>query len=122
MSNLVLNTLTYVGDGIANGISRFTERSLGIAKYFKAVTGSVGQATSGRISVKFKLVYPYPDAVPESCPCDGELPFTDTIVNLDFRFDGRTDTAYRTAVYLAVKDLVATTQFQSGVKDLVLVP
>lgn len=122
MSNIVLNTLTYVGDGIANGISRFTERTAGIAKYFKAVTGSVGQATSGRISVKWKLVYPFPEAAPESCPCDGEIPYSDTIVNLDFRFDGRTDTAYRTAVYLAVKDLIATAPVGSAVKDLVLVP
>lgn len=122
MSTIVLNALNYVGDGIANGISRFTERSAGVVAYFKQVTGSVSLAKSGRSTIKFKLVMPYPSAAPASCPCPGEAPFTETIADITVRIDGRADAAYRTAVRESIEDLVQSTPFINGVVDLTLTP
>lgn len=123
MSNIVANTLTYVGDGILNGIARFTERSAGVLAYFRVISGSISSnGTSKKTSVKWKVVLPFPDAEPTSCPCDGAAPFSDTIINVDIRVDSRSDLAYRTAVYNTVKDLIASTNYQSSVKDLTLVP
>lgn len=121
MSNIVLNTLTYNGDGIQpNGISRWTNRASGVVAYFKALTASVRSSKGARAVVKWKLVHPFPDADPESCPCEGQLPYQDTIVDLEFRFDPRASTAYRTAVRLAVKDLLALSQMTDSVDDLTL--
>ena len=122
MSTIVANSLNYLGDGIVNGVSRFTERSAGVLAYFRAITGSVSSvATSKRTSVKGKIQLPFPDAEPEACPCDGAAPFSDTIVNIDVRIDSRADLAYRTAVYTTIKDLIASTQYQSALKGLTLV-
>lgn len=118
MSNIVLNALTYVGDGIQNGVSRWTNRLAGMAAYFKNLTVSVRTGKDARSVIKWKLVHPFPDSAPTDCPCDGQLPYQDTIVNVEFRFDPRTDTAYRTAVRLAVKDLLATSQMTDSVDNL----
>lgn len=121
MSTIVANSLNYVSDGIQNGISRWTERSAGVLAYFRQITSSVNSViASKRTSVKWKIVLPFPDAEPSSCPCPGDAPSSDTIVNIDVRLDSRASAAYRTAVLTTIKDLVNGTQFASSVNDLVL--
>lgn len=119
MSNIVLNALTYVGDGIVNGVAWFTERSAGTAAYFRSLTSSVSAKKGQRISVKWKLVKPFPAAAAESCPCPGEAPYTDTIVDITVRFDPRADAAYRTAVTTDIQNLAATTQFTGSINSLI---
>lgn len=120
MSTIVANSLNYVGDGIMNGVTRFTERSAGVLAFFRSITGSItSNVTSKRTAVKWKVILPFPAAEPESCPCDGSTPYSDTIVNIDIRFDSRTDLAHRTAVLTTIRDLVATTQYGSSVTGLV---
>lgn len=119
MSNIVANTLTYVGDGIINGISRWTERSAGVLAFFRSISASVNSvASSKRTTVKWKIVLPFPDTEPTSCPCPGEAPMSDTIVNIDVRLDSRAPKAHRTAVLTSIRDLVATSQYASSVEDL----
>lgn len=119
MSNIVLDTLTYVGEGLLNGISRFVERSAGVARYFRVLTSSVNyNKTSERVTVKWKLVLPYPAAPEEECPCDGAVPFADTIMNIDIRVDGRASLAYREDIVDAIQSLVTTTQFTGTIETL----
>lgn len=119
MSNIVLDALTFVGEGLLNGISRFVERSAGIARYFRALTSSVNyNKTSERVNVKWKLVLPFPSAPEEECPCDGAVPFADTIVNIDIRVDGRASLAYREDIVDMIQSLVATTQFTGSIETL----
>lgn len=119
MSNITLNTQVYNGDGVQpNGISRWTNRLGGIVSAFKTLTASVRTSPKARSVINWKLVHPFPETAPTDCPCDGALPYQDTIVNVEFRFDPRADTAYRTAVRLAVKDLLATSQMTDSVDNL----
>lgn len=121
MSTIVANALNYLSDGITNGISRWTERSAGVLAFFRAITASVNSvASSKRTTVKWKVVLPFPDSEPSSCPCPGEAPASDTIVNIDVRFDSRVPAAHRTAVLTTIKDLVDTAQFADSIEDLVL--
>lgn len=121
MSNIVLNTLTYVGDGIQNGIAVFTERTAGMVGFFKKLTSSV-TLKKDRSIVKWKLVIPFPATAPTDCPCPGASPYLDTIADITVRMDPRTTTADRDDVQKQIKDLVATAQFISTVKDLTLSP
>lgn len=117
MSTIVLNTLSYAGEGVVNGISRFVERSAGVVAYFRSLTASV-KTTNSRTAVKWKLVLPFPSSAPASCPCPGEAPFLDAIVNIDVRLDARADEAFRTAVQIAITDLAAKDEFKNSIKLL----
>jgi len=119
MSTIVLDSLNYVGEGLLNGISRFVERSEGVARYFRVLTNSVNyNKTSERTNVKWKLVLPFPSTAPAECPCDGTIPFADTIVNIDIRVDGRAPVGYREDIVAAIRALVLTTQFTGSVEAL----
>ena len=121
MSTIVANTLNYMSDGIANAVSRWTERSAGVLAYFRSITASVNSvASSKRTNVKWKVTLPFPDDEPSSCPCPGEAPTSPTIVNIDVRFDSRASAAYRTAVLTTIKDLTDSAQFADSIEDLVL--
>lgn len=120
MSTIVLDSLNYVGEGIVNGVSRFVERSAGLPAYFRMLTSSVTLTTKAdRANIKWKLVLPFPATQPEDCPCVGQAPYIDTIVNIDVRLDGRAPKAYRDDIVDAIQSLVATAQFTGSVEDLI---
>lgn len=120
MSTIVLDSLNYVGEGIVNGISRFVERSAGLPAYFRMLTSSVGLSTNAeRVNIKWKLVLPFPATQPEDCPCVGQSPYIDTIVNIDVRLDGRAPKAFRDDIVDAIQSLVATSQFTDSVENLI---
>jgi len=119
MSTIVLDALNYVGEGLLNGVSRFVERSAGVARYFRNLTNSVNyNKTSEKATVKWKLVLPYPATVPATPLGEGELPYSDTIVNLDIRVDGRADAAYRADIVDAIQSLVLLAPFTDSVESL----
>jgi hypothetical protein len=115
MSTIVLNTLNYVGEGVNNAISLFRETSAGLVNKFRTLTNSV-TLNKQRVNVKWKLVLPFPPTDPVSCPCEGEAPFLDTIVDINVRMDPRADSAYRTDVQVACTDLAASVQFKDSIK------
>lgn len=119
MSNIVLNSLTYVGNGIINGIASFIERSAGIVTAFKTLTSRVSYAD--RINVHWKLVLPSVVAADSECGCAGELQYTN-YVDITYRADRRTTAAERTATLAAIRDLVATTNFGDSITSLVVTP
>jgi len=119
MSTIVLDSLNYVGEGVVNGVSRFIERSAGLAAYFRTLSSSVTLNTKGqRTSIKWKLVLPFPAAPTEDCPCAGELPYIDTIVNIDVRIDARAPKAFRDDIVDHIQSLVLTSQFTGSIEDL----
>lgn len=119
MSTIVLDTLSYVGEGLLNGVSRFVERSAGVARYFRNLTNSVNyNKTSEKATVKWKLVLPYPATVPAVPLGVGEIPYSDTIVNIDIRVDGRAPLLYREDIVDAIQSLVLLSQFTGSVESL----
>lgn len=118
MSNIVLNTLTYVGTGIINGLSYFWEKSLGIVSGFSALTNRINY-TQDRVNVLWKLEVPVLQSEATSCACPGDV-LRNTIVNIEVRYDKRATQAERDDIDLRVQNLVTSAQFRASVKSLVL--
>ena len=118
MSNIVLNALTYAGEGIVNGISRFTEKSAGVVAGFRRLTSSIG-FTKAKTTVKWKLVIPTIQSDADACACPGEI-IQETYVDITVRFDVKATQAHRDDVLAEVQDLVASTQFEGTVSGLAL--
>lgn len=119
MSTIVLDALNYVGEGLLGGVSRFVERSAGVARYFRNLTNSVNyNKTSEKATVKWKLVLPYPATAPAVPLGTGEIPYSDTIVNIDVRVDGRAPLAYREDIVDAIQSLTAHASFTGSVESL----
>ncbi len=114
MTTIVLDSLNFVSQGVTNGISLFREVSAGVVGYFKTLTNSVSLSKQ-RTNVKWKLVIPFPVAPSESCPCPGEAPYLDTIVDFNVRMDPRADAAYRTNVQEMATDLAAPAPFKASI-------
>lgn len=120
MSNIVLNAITYVGEGFINGATRFMNRSASLLSGFSSLYGRV--ITSGkRTEVRWNLTVPVLVAEDSACGCGGDVKFI-TYATVQVKFDARADATHRLDVYERLVDLVAATQFESSVKDLTLVP
>lgn len=115
MSNIVLNTLTYVGQGLVNGVGQFWNRQAGLAALFKSLTN--GQSSSKeKIVVSWKLTVPYTAEPVEGC-CEA-TEYLPTIADVRFSFDKKVPKAHRTDIRLQIKDLLATAQCIDSIDDL----
>lgn len=119
MSNIVLNSLTFVGNGILNGVNSFVERSAGLVNAFKTLTNKVTFAD--RTNVHWKLILPSVVAEDSACGCAGSVQYTN-YVDITYRSDRRTTAAERTATLAMIRDLVATTNFGDSITSLVQTP
>ena len=117
MSNIVLNTLTYVGTGILNGISQWWERSKSLVNAFSLLTNRISYNPSKTV-VAWKLTVPVVREADSACGCAGEVVRT-TIADIVIRFDRNATAAERLDVKERIEDLVASTQFASSITDLV---
>lgn len=122
MSNLTLNTKTYTGAGLLNGVVSWIERSLGIASGFSAVRSSLridpeSQKDGGKIRIKWDLELPVVATEDSSCSCAGEV-LRKADVNITIRIDKGYTTAERTDFMERLEDLVQTTQFRASVISL----
>jgi len=120
MSNIVLNTITYVGEGFINGATRFMNRAASLLSGFSSLFGRVN--TGGkRTTVRWNLTIPV--LVPEdsACGCGGDVKFI-TYAEVQVKFDARADATHRADVYTRLTDLLASSQVESSIKDLTLVP
>lgn len=119
MSNLVLNSLTYVGQGIINGVNRFIEKSAGLVTGFVNLTNRV--AFQDKTIVHWKLVIP--TLVPEDseCGCAGQVKYTNYL-DITVRYDRSTTAADRTAMLTTIRDLVATANFGDSITSLNMTP
>lgn len=115
MSNIILNTKTYAGPVYMNGLSTWTERSGTVAAAFSPLTGSFRFDTKSRLN--WKVAVPIVAAEDSSCSCTGAvLRVSDCSISI--RMDPGATTAERTDFALRLKDLVASTEFQSSIINL----
>lgn len=120
MSNIVLNGLTYTGEGLINGASRFMNRALALLSGFSSLYGRVN-VTGKRVETRWNLTVPVLIDDDSPCGCAGEVKFI-TYVTLQVKFDPKANATHRTDVYNRIVSLVSATQFESSIKDLTVVP
>lgn len=115
MGNITLNTETYNGTGVTNGVAQYIERSAGVAAGFSPVTGSVRQDSKSR--VQWKLAQPVVATEASSCSCPGTVI---RVMDADIRarLDPGATLAERTDFALRLKDLVASVEFQQSIINL----
>lgn len=118
MSNIVLNSLNYVGSGILNGASNWWNRAAGLVNAFGHLTARVNYNPTKTV-VGWKLTVPVVATEDSSCGCVGEVVRT-TLVDIQVRFDRGATAAERLSVKEQVEDLVASSQFGTSITDLVL--
>lgn len=116
MSNIVLNTVTYIGEGIQNGVTNFINRSAEMLSGFSSLVGRVRNAGK-RVEVRWNLAIPVLIAADSPCGCAGEVNFI-TFVEVAVKFDQRASSAQRTDTYARLKDLILSSQFENSVKLL----
>lgn len=114
---ITLNTKTYNFAGLLQAISNYRETSGGVANAFSYLTSRVSQATN-RYTVTWKLKVPVVAAADSSCACVGEM-LDESIVDIVVKVGSKRSTAERTDLALRIKDLVASTEFQSSISNLV---
>jgi len=114
MANIVLNTKTYSGNGVVNGIASYTERSAGVAGGFSPLTMSVslpsGDKAKSRAHVKIGMPIVATEA--SECACPGAT-LRRADADLNVRMDPTLSLAERTDFALRLKDLVASSEFQA---------
>lgn len=105
---LTLNTKTYAGAGVANGVTSYVERSAGVASGFSTLTSSlrIDSMVRGKVVLTLPLIAPEATA----CACPGDVVKSGEAQIL-IRLDKKLTTAERTDLRLRLKDLVASAQF-----------
>lgn len=115
MSNIVLNTKTYTGTGLYNGLANWLEQSGGIAASFSRLTQSL--VINSMIRVKTKLVMPVVASESSSCSCEGDVIRTADL-DASIRMSPGMTLAERTDFADRVKDYFASAQFRAAVITL----
>lgn len=122
MANLTLNTKVYGGRGIVNGISKWLNTAAGLLSAFASVTCGVSLPTAAKrpgvpapkAHVKWNLKMPVITEEASACACPGEVvDEIDCIITV--RATSGVSETVRTDFALQVKDLVASTDFQSSI-------
>lgn len=122
MANLTLNTKTYTGQGITNGVTTYLETSAGVASGYSPLTAVVRPSSDGKAPsrISWKLKVPVVASGLAGVPDGTVLRFIE--VDITARSAPLATAAEMTHVALAVKDLAATTVFQSSLASLVQPP
>lgn len=120
MSNIVLNTITYVGRGLQNGVARYITSAAGtLARFVRRLTGQVVMGPNVT-TVRWALTIPVaPGEDDPACPCPGEQPMRDTQIEVIVRSDARAPSDHRATCLASVQDLVQDASFGVSVTDLV---
>lgn len=125
MANLTLNTVVYNGLGVVNSLASWVARGTGIAAGFAWVKARVnldpdnlGQKNGSKyVRIRWNGNIPILATADSSCACTGEvLRFSD--FDITIRAAADSTTAERTDLALRLKDLTASTEFQSSVINL----
>lgn len=118
MSNIVLNAITYIGEGFVGGATRFMNRAASLLSGFSSLYGRVN-TNAKKSEVRWNLTVPV--LVPEDSPCGcaGEVKFI-TYASVQVKFDAKADYAHRQDMYLRLKDLLADTKVKASIEDLTL--
>lgn len=115
MSNIVLNSKTYTGGSVVNGIMQWTERSLGLAGLFSWVRSQL--RTTDRVRPRWTLRLPYP--TPEgAAACCGPEQTRSADADINVRLDLDLSLAERTDFADRLQALVASAQFRASIIQL----
>lgn len=112
---ITLNTKTYSGAGVANGIANYVNRDAGIAAGFSTLTSSlrIDSMVRGKVILNLPIIAPEATA----CACPGDV-LTSGEVTVSFRLDKKLPAVTRTDLRLRLKDLVASPQFIAMLDNL----
>lgn len=116
MSNITLNTLVYVGEGLQAGVTHFMNRSTALLSGFSALIGRVVNRGK-RVETRWNLTIPVLVEDDSPCGCAGEVRFI-TYVEISVKFDQKASAAHRDDTYVRIQDLIASSQFADSVKLL----
>lgn len=108
---IVLNTKSYGFAGIAQSVSTYLEKSLGLVSLFSRLTASVRLAEKEvRTDWRLDLTFPVDPETPCTCPNDTLSAFVKitAVMSNDLTAAQRADFALR------IKDLAASTEYQSS--------
>lgn len=114
--SLTLNTKVYTFGGIIQGITSYINRDLGLAALFSVVTASL--RIDSMIRETWKLTMPFP-VDPESPCCNTDPVAGFCEAKIEIRMSPNVPASVRADFALRLKDLVATTEFQSSITSLV---
>lgn len=114
---ITLNTKTYNWAGFtAQAIAMYREVSAGIASGFSVLTGKV-DVSDKTSKVSWKLRLPLIQTTGDACACPGDV-VRESIVDIVIRMDPKLTAAERGDLAIRVKDLAASTEFQSSISSL----
>lgn len=116
MANLVLNTKTYVGRGVSNLIAQWANMAAGVLAGIAYVTGKVRLPSrkGEKVLIDWRMRLPVVTTEASACACPGEA-IDEIDCYIQVRATQGVSQAVRTDFALQVKDLVATTDFQSSI-------
>lgn len=119
MSNLTLNTKTYTGAGLLNGLVSWIERSLGIASGFSTVRSSLrtDPEKAGKVRIKWDMDMPVIATESSACSCAGDVLRSGDFA-ISIRLDKGLTTAERTDLAERLEDLVASAPFKASIINL----
>lgn len=115
MSNLVLNTKTYTGSGILNGIASWWDRSGGVAALFNRVTASIRINDKARVQWKIEQQFPQPEGAPVCCGPDEKR---QADADIRIRLHPSLDATERTDFKARLVALVSTSDFSDSIVQL----
>lgn len=118
MSNITLNSIVYIGNGLTNGTARYISgAATTIARYMRKLTGRVnlGQNVS---AIRWAAELPIVPSDPDACPCPGEQPWRPTMIEVNVRMDARAPAVHRDDVLATLQDLVQDGSFELSVTSL----
>lgn len=114
MANITLNTKVYTGQGVVNALATWLNTATGVFASFAFVKARVNPSDPKFVRIKWTGNLPTVATADSACACVGEvLYFSDFEITV--RCARSSSTAERTDLALRMKDLVATTEFQSSI-------
>lgn len=116
MGNLTLNTKTYNGAGLSNGVARWYERSAGVPAGFSEASASLREE-NGFWRGMGKLKVPVVATQATECACPGSV-LEASDAQFSFRIDPRADAAARTDLYERFKSYVGTAEVRAMFESL----
>lgn len=115
MSDIVLNTKTYTGGSVVNGLMQWTERSLGLSGLFSWVRSQLRSTDRARPRWTLHLPFETPEGAPVCC---GPNEFRSADADISIRLDHTLSTAERTDFADRLQALVASAQFRASIIQL----
>ena len=116
MSNLTLNTKTYNGAGLRDGVAEWYERSGGVAASFSKADASL-RFSAGKWRGLGRLSLPTVLDASSACGCEGDLASLSD-ASFTFRIDPKASPDAREDLYLRFKDYVASAEVHAMFQNL----